>query len=373
MGHGSSRRAGGTLKIRVVKGANLAMERVEAELHGWEQAPYATKAEVDASFKALVESALDERWAGAGARRRGQPQPVRRRVGDGSHRQRNRIELEMLEGMAPAQARRAPQPRRTTCCSTRRSFAATTCAASIAYLTRRLDENTSPENFLRSLFTLRPGSAGVGRPARAVRGGDGDARTTCRQRLVERRIVPATPDRTLPVGAGADRAGSSRSRTPPTPTGRSAANRAWIEAGAGVRRRAVVGARCSTAAADIDAVVATAVGVAGGADAPLDRAAGDCCSRSPTRWSASAVRTLSLMAHDAAQDRGRGRPRGVGGHRLRPLLRAACIASRSRRRTAAARRSTRSVWCWSRRRGTSRTPSRPAVCWPRSRPATRWC
>ena len=28
------------LKVRVVKGANLAMERVEAELHGWPQAPY---------------------------------------------------------------------------------------------------------------------------------------------------------------------------------------------------------------------------------------------------------------------------------------------------------------------------------------------
>ena len=30
-------------------------------------------------------------------------------------------------------------------------------AASIAYLSRRLDENTSPENFLRAAFTLEPG------------------------------------------------------------------------------------------------------------------------------------------------------------------------------------------------------------------------
>ena len=31
--------------------------------------------------------------------------------------------------------------------------------ASIAYLARRLDENTAPENFLRALFTITPGSA----------------------------------------------------------------------------------------------------------------------------------------------------------------------------------------------------------------------
>ncbi len=32
-------------------------------------------------------------------------------------------------------------------------------AASIAYLSRRLDENAGPENFLRSLFTISVGSA----------------------------------------------------------------------------------------------------------------------------------------------------------------------------------------------------------------------
>ncbi|MBI4885113.1 MAG: bifunctional proline dehydrogenase/L-glutamate gamma-semialdehyde dehydrogenase [Actinobacteria bacterium] len=147
---------GGRVKIRVVKGANLAMERVEAELHGWPQAPYLTKAEVDASFKRLVSRALDERWSGA------------IRVGFASHNlfdlawalasaAFDRIDLEMLEGMAPAQSRNvraaagglllyAPVVRHQD------------LAASIAYLTRRLDENTSPENFLRALFTLRPGS-----------------------------------------------------------------------------------------------------------------------------------------------------------------------------------------------------------------------
>ena len=152
-------RGGGSLKVRVVKGANLAMERVEAEQHGWTQAPYATKAEVDASFKRLVGTVLLERWRGAV------------RLGFASQNlfdlawavelqatHPGQIDLEMLEGMAPAQARAvraeagevllyAPVVRHDD------------LASSIAYLTRRLDENTSPDNFLRALFTLQPGSA----------------------------------------------------------------------------------------------------------------------------------------------------------------------------------------------------------------------
>ena len=46
-------RGGAGIKIRIVKGANLAMERVEASWHGWAQAPYRTKAEVDAELSAL--------------------------------------------------------------------------------------------------------------------------------------------------------------------------------------------------------------------------------------------------------------------------------------------------------------------------------
>src|SRR3546814_2651832 len=39
------RDAGGAgIKVRFVKGANLSMERVDAELHGWAQAPYDNKA-----------------------------------------------------------------------------------------------------------------------------------------------------------------------------------------------------------------------------------------------------------------------------------------------------------------------------------------
>ena len=66
--------------------------------------------------------------------------------------------IEMLEGMATAQSREvrrhvddvllyAPVVRHDD------------LPASIAYLSRRLDENTLPDNFLRALFTLRPANA----------------------------------------------------------------------------------------------------------------------------------------------------------------------------------------------------------------------
>ena len=157
------RDGGAAIKIRIVKGANLAMEAVEAELHDWVAAPYPTKADVDASFKLMLESALRPEWNGA------------IRVGVASHNlfdvawalvlrdrlpldQRSRLDLEMLEGMAPAQSRAVHQVAGSLLL-----YAPVVqhdqIDASIAYLSRRLDENTAPENFLRALFTIRPGSA----------------------------------------------------------------------------------------------------------------------------------------------------------------------------------------------------------------------
>jgi RHH-type proline utilization regulon transcriptional repressor/proline dehydrogenase/delta 1-pyrroline-5-carboxylate dehydrogenase len=153
-------RYGSTVKVRIVKGANLAMERVEAELAGLVQAPFATKAEVDANYKRMLDVALDPAHAGA------------LRIGVASHNlfevawaltvSRDRgtaglLEMEMLEGMAPSIAAAvreeaghlllyAPIARRRDSESV------------IAYLVRRFDENTSPDNFLRNQFSLRVGS-----------------------------------------------------------------------------------------------------------------------------------------------------------------------------------------------------------------------
>jgi RHH-type proline utilization regulon transcriptional repressor/proline dehydrogenase/delta 1-pyrroline-5-carboxylate dehydrogenase len=155
------RRAGGRIKVRIVKGANLAMERVEAEIRGWPQAPFTTKAEVDASYKRLLDIALRDENAAAV------------RVGVASHNlfdigwalarreqlaDPQRLEIEMLEGMANPQARAvaalagglllyAPIVRHDE------------FPSAVAYLVRRLDENTAPDNFLRHLFALVPGNA----------------------------------------------------------------------------------------------------------------------------------------------------------------------------------------------------------------------
>ena len=147
---------GAPIKIRLVKGANLAMERAESQLHGWIAAPYDTKADVDASYLRLLDVALSTQHAG------------HLRVGVASHnlfhvawalevaRERGvegQLDVEMLEGMAPAEAAAIVESGQRVLLYapvTRRDD----FAAAVAYLVRRLDENTSPENYLRAAFSF---------------------------------------------------------------------------------------------------------------------------------------------------------------------------------------------------------------------------
>ena len=147
---------GGRIKVRLVKGANLAMENAEAELHGWVAAPYATKADVDASYARLLDRVLRPEHADA------------LRVGVASHNLfavswaldvatvrgvGHQVDVEMLEGMAPAEARSLVEEGATVLL-----YAPVTraddFAAAVAYLVRRLDENTAPENYLRAAFAI---------------------------------------------------------------------------------------------------------------------------------------------------------------------------------------------------------------------------
>ncbi|MBS0621854.1 MAG: proline dehydrogenase family protein, partial [Verrucomicrobia bacterium] len=134
---------GAPIKLRIVKGANLKMEQVEASLYGWPQAPYLCKAEVDANFKRMVEYALEE----------GRTLAVR--IGIASHNLfdiayalvlraelnvEDHVLFEMLEGMAPAQQRALQQITGSLLlycpASRKKEF-----AYGMAYLIRRLDEN----------------------------------------------------------------------------------------------------------------------------------------------------------------------------------------------------------------------------------------
>lgn len=150
------KQSGGVVKIRLVKGANLAMEKAEAELHGWVAAPYQSKADVDASYSRLLDTALRSEHAKAV------------RIGVASHnlfhiafaleiaKKRNvmdQLDLEMLEGMANPEAL-AIAKRSMRILLYAPVTRANDFASAVAYLVRRLDENTAPENYLRSSFEI---------------------------------------------------------------------------------------------------------------------------------------------------------------------------------------------------------------------------
>ena len=152
---------GAPIKLRLVKGANLAMELVEAELHGWNPAPYTTKADTDANYRRMLEFGCRPENARAvklGVASHNLFDVALAMVLREEHTVQMLVELEMLEGMANHQARTvqekaggllvyAPAVKRSDFLS------------AMAYLVRRLDENTSPENYLHDLFGLLPGSA----------------------------------------------------------------------------------------------------------------------------------------------------------------------------------------------------------------------
>jgi RHH-type proline utilization regulon transcriptional repressor/proline dehydrogenase/delta 1-pyrroline-5-carboxylate dehydrogenase len=153
-------RGGAPIKLRVVKGANLAMERIEADLHGWPQAPYATKQEVDANFKRMIEYGCRREHAAAvhlGIATHNLFDVAYGMVLREAAGVRALTEFEMLEGMANHQAR-AVQARAGGLLLYAPVVRAEDFHSAIAYLVRRLDENTAPDNFLRHVFGLEPGS-----------------------------------------------------------------------------------------------------------------------------------------------------------------------------------------------------------------------
>ena len=156
------RAAGGApIKVRVVKGANLPMEQVEASLHGWPLATCGTKAETDTNYKRVINYALqpghvanvrigvaghnlfDVAFAWLLAQQRG--------VTDG-------IEFEMLLGMATGQAEVVKRDVGSLLLYTPVVHPAEFDVA-IAYLIRRLEEGASSENFMSAVFELSDNEA----------------------------------------------------------------------------------------------------------------------------------------------------------------------------------------------------------------------
>ena len=163
--------------IRLVKGANMEMERVDASIGGYQPTPFQEKVQTDAHFKRMLKRLIEAAAQGHVL------------IGVASHnlfdislallwsvRSKlqvasagkapecsstgtvlDRIQFEMLEGMANHQRRALGES------SPRMLLYAPACRRddfihAIGYLIRRLDENTGAENFLRYAFRLTPES-----------------------------------------------------------------------------------------------------------------------------------------------------------------------------------------------------------------------
>lgn len=151
---------GAHLKMRLVKGANLAMETVISSLKGWENPVYNNKIDVDANYLKLLDRALLPDNASV------------MHIGVASHNlftiayayllsKRYEVEaflsFEMLEGMANYLPRVLKSFNKqiilyTPVVSDKNFLNA------VAYLVRRLDENTGKDNFLSYSFDLQYGS-----------------------------------------------------------------------------------------------------------------------------------------------------------------------------------------------------------------------
>jgi RHH-type transcriptional regulator, proline utilization regulon repressor / proline dehydrogenase / delta 1-pyrroline-5-carboxylate dehydrogenase len=144
--------AGGSpVLLRIVKGANMEMEQQESALFNWPLAPYDNKLEVDANFKRMVRYGMAPDNARAV------------RLGIASHNlfdlayayevaKTNRVEqyfhFEMLEGMAD-HVRRALSEATEALLLYAPVAGRDEFINAIAYLVRRLDENTAEGNYLR--------------------------------------------------------------------------------------------------------------------------------------------------------------------------------------------------------------------------------
>ena len=153
--------AGGSpIRIRIVKGANMEMERLESSIRNWPLAPFETKADTDANYKRMLQYGM-------------RPENIKAvSLGIASHNifdlacayrlaSRNgvseHLSFEMLEGMADnvrkAVAEEVDDILLYAPVAKHEQF-----INAISYLFRRLDENTVRGNFLRYAPTLKPGS-----------------------------------------------------------------------------------------------------------------------------------------------------------------------------------------------------------------------
>ncbi|MHA3685252.1 proline dehydrogenase family protein [Leucobacter sp. HY1908] len=149
-------KGGAPIKVRLVKGANLPMELVQAAVHGWPAATWDSKQASDTSYKAVLDYALH-------------PARIKNvRLGIAGHNlfdvalawllaktrgTTDGIEFEMLLGMATGQAEAVRREVGHLLLYTPVVHPGEFDVA-IAYLIRRLEEGASHENFMSAVFEM---------------------------------------------------------------------------------------------------------------------------------------------------------------------------------------------------------------------------
>ncbi|MBW9109147.1 bifunctional proline dehydrogenase/L-glutamate gamma-semialdehyde dehydrogenase [Microbacterium ureisolvens] len=147
---------GARIKVRLVKGANLAMEHVDAVMHDWSLATYGAKVDSDANYVRCLRFALQK------------PHTRAVRIGVAGHNLfdiayawllageagvRDDVEFEMLLGMAQGQVEAVTREVGHVLLYVP-VVRPDEFDVAISYLVRRLEENASSDNFLSAAFDL---------------------------------------------------------------------------------------------------------------------------------------------------------------------------------------------------------------------------
>lgn len=151
-------RGGAPIKVRLVKGANLSMEIVDATVHGWELTVEPSKMATDANYMtvlndALVPERLDSVNIGVAGMNLYTLSYALTLLEDRGIPLDGRVDVEMLAGMATPQSlavRDAIGPLLYYVPVVK----PTEYDVAVAYLVRRLEENSEPANFMSNVFDL---------------------------------------------------------------------------------------------------------------------------------------------------------------------------------------------------------------------------
>jgi RHH-type proline utilization regulon transcriptional repressor/proline dehydrogenase/delta 1-pyrroline-5-carboxylate dehydrogenase len=247
--------AGAPIKVRLVKGANLPMERVDSVVHGWPLATWSTKQETDTNYKRVLDFAFHP----------GRIDQVR--IGVAGHNLfdvafawilagrrgvRHGLEFEMLLGMAQAQAEAVRQTVGGLLLYTPVVHPGEFDVA-IAYLIRRLEEGASEDNFMSAVFDLATDDVLFGREL---------GRFASSLAAVDDRVPSPNrvQDRRTPAPEGAGQGFANVADTDPSAPG----NRAWVSAILDAVPTSTVGADTTTAhvvrsAQELEALIQGAV------------------------------------------------------------------------------------------------------------------